>query len=124
MSTFLFESALSDKDLSRTDLPQKTNAKIEDLITLCHELNEIPDDDSESIDKLNDKIDKLDAEIETAIQNFTPAPEQDASEDVELTETEEVPEKKGSSNTVATVGILAGIGIAIWGIAKFMGGKK
>lgn len=128
MSTFLFESALTNKELSRTDLPKKIDAKIEKLIQLCHDLNEVPDDDNESIDKLNDKIDELDAEIETSIYEFTPDQEQSKSEtkeEIPLTETEEIPqESQGSSNAVATVGVLAGIGLAIWGITKFMGGKK
>ena len=113
MSTYLFEEALADKGLKRNELPSALQNKINDLAKISKDLDNTPDDDEAKIDSLNKQMDDLDELIAQEIKALEKSSPADLNQPAE---------KK--DNTMATVGIMAGVGLLIWGAIKFFGGKK
>lgn len=140
--TFLYEKALADKGIKRSQLPLDIKAKFSEFTALCKKLVAIPEDEPErkpEIDALDAEIDIIDAEMADAI-NKLPAPVV-VTPPVETPPVETPPvvippvetppvvtdppaKEEETDNTGVIVAVLAVIGGAIWAGFKFFGGKQ
>jgi hypothetical protein len=113
MSILLYETALKEKGIKKSDLPAETQSKISKMTALCRQLSE--EDDDDTIEALNDKIDDLDDEISREVESFTPASNNPPAENGE----------ESGSNAIVVVSILGLLGAIGWAVSKALsGGNK
>jgi hypothetical protein len=120
---FLFEEALDNKGFTQSQLPDPIKADLRKLKALCHKLADLPEDDKALQESLNSEIDVLDEEISSKINELTNEPPAPNPAPNPAPEPAPAPEEK-QDNTLATVGIIGGLGLLIWAGMKFFGGKK
>lgn len=120
--TFLYEEALAEKGLKKRNLPQAIQDDLKQLVSLCHQLAEMDEEDIAGQEKLNDEIDSLDEKISNDIKSISTDTPPAVTPS---TDTPPAPEKEeSSSNTGMVVLGLAVVGGLIWGALKLFGGKK
>jgi len=118
--TFLYEEALAETNQKKSELSQSTQDNIKSLVKMCHELAEMDDQDVDSQEALNDKIDALDEKISVKIKENLESikPPAEATLDKNAN-----PQEKSSNNGMMVLG-LAVVGGLVWGAIKLFGGKQ
>lgn len=124
--TFLYQKALAEKGIKKSQLPEAVKADLSKFTTMCKELIAIPEENKDEIDAKNEEIDILDESIAEAINNL-PAPTVVTAPQVAPVVTDppaNTPKEEESDNTGVVLVVLGLIGAGIWAGIKFLGGKQ
>lgn len=117
--TFLYEKALAEKGLKKSTLSPELKAEVDNVISLCRDLADLPDEDIDGAEKLNAKIDDLDESVAKKIDSL----KVDAPEPTQ----EPTPKPEGEEQKSNTGAILVGfalVGGLIYGAIKMFGGQS
>ena len=120
--TFLFEEALDKSGKSQSQLPAEIQNDLSALTVLCQELADTPNENTQELEAINVKIDKLDEEITKSITTFaTPEPTPEPTPTPTPTPD---PAPASKDNTGQIFIGLAVVGGLIWAGMKFLGGNQ